>query len=180
MASWSYALRRIRILFAAIEAISSFVYFLVRTRLYRADGAPPLARGAPPQVLCPNSPLGSSASRPGPTGFHAGRVSLRPHTGPASRPAPWSLLENLGDDPRAYGTATLSNGEPKALVHGDRVDELDRHLDIVSRHDHLRPLREVRDPRHVGGPEIELRAIPGEERRVASALLLLEAIDLGL
>src|SRR4051794_3704933 len=90
------------------------------------------------------------------------------------RAGPWSLLENLGDDPRAYGTAALSDGEPQALIHGDRVDQLDRHLDVVSRHHHLRPLREVGNPRHIGGPEIELRAIAGEERSVAAALLLLE------
>src|SRR5690349_17167899 len=92
---------------------------------------------------------------------------------PRGRPL-WSLLEDLGDDPRAYGTAALSDGEPKALVHCDRVDELDRHLDVVSRHHHLGALREVRNPRDVGRPEVELRPVSGEERSVAAALLLLE------
>src|SRR4051794_6974283 len=134
----------------------------VLLRPYRADGASPRARGAPPLGFM------SLHARVHP-GLNKGR--------PRGRPS-WSLLENLGDDPRAYGTAALSDGEAKALVHGDRVDELDRHLDVVTRHHHLRPLREVRDPRDVRGSEIELRAVSGEERSVAATLLLLEAIDL--
>ena len=42
------------------------------------------------------------------------------------------LLEDLGDDPRADGPTTLTDSEPKSLVHGDRVDQLDLHLDVVS------------------------------------------------
>src|ERR671917_560936 len=105
---------------------------------------------------------------------------LRPRrkTGPAE-PAP-ALLDDLGDDARADGATALADRKPEALDHGDRLDQLDRHLDVVARHHHLRALGEVRDPGDVGGTEIELRAIPGEERSVAAALLLLEAVDLGL
>src|SRR4051812_28369148 len=131
--------------------------------LSRRRGTAPCSWGAAPGFM--------SLQRPP----FSGRIKGRPRGRPS-----WSLLENLGDDPRAYGTAALSDGEPKALVHGDRVDELDRHLDVVSRHHHLGALREVRNPRDVGRPEVELRPVSGEERRVASALLLLEAIDLGL
>src|SRR5689334_4531697 len=109
MASWSYAFRRMRILFAVIADIRS----------YRAEGAPPRSWGAAPVV--------SNNSYKGP-----------PYGGPGS------LLENLADDPRAHGATTLSDREPKALVHGDRSDQLDRHLDVVSRHHHLRALGEVR------------------------------------
>src|SRR5581483_7797761 len=131
--------------------------------LIAQTGRRPIARGAPPQVLCPSNARVS-----------AGAIRAGPEAGP------WSLLENLGDDPRAYGAPALADREPKALVHGDRRDELDRHLDVVSRHHHLGALRKVRNPRDVGRPEVELRAIAREERRVAAALLLLEAIDLGL
>src|SRR4029079_13839596 len=83
-----------------------------------------------------------------------------------------SLLDDLGDDSRADGAATLSDGEPQTLVHGDRLDQLDRHLDVVARHHHLRPLGEVGDPGHVGGAEVELRPVAGEERGVTATLLL--------
>src|SRR5689334_21929024 len=97
---------------------------------------------------------------------------LSDHTeGRLERAGPWPLLETLGDDPRAYGEPPLADREPKSLVHGDRRDELDRHLDVVSRHHHLGALRKVRSPRDVGRPEVELRAIAREERRVAAALL---------
>src|SRR6201996_2696669 len=102
--------------------------------------------------------------------------------GGASRPRPWcfreSLLDYLGDDSRADGAATLADGEPQTLVHGDRLDQLDRHLDVVTRHHHLRPLGEVGDPGHVRGPEVELRTVAREERSVATTLLLLQAVDL--
>src|SRR5215213_8252124 len=89
------------------------------------------------------------------------------------------LLDDLGDDSRTHRPATLADGEPQALVHGDRLDQLDRHLDVVSRHNHLRPLGEVGDAGHVGRAEVELRTVTREERRVTTALLLFQAVDLG-
>ena len=47
-------------------------------------------------------------------------------------------------------------------------------------HDHLDALGQVRDAGHVRRAEVELRAVAGEERRVAAALLLLEDVHLGL
>ncbi len=54
------------------------------------------------------------------------------------------------------------------------------HRDVVARHDHLDALGQVGDAGHVGGAEVELRPVSGEERRVTAALLLLEDVDLGL
>src|SRR3954469_1894704 len=108
--------------------------------------------------------------------------------GRALQPAPCSfspclpraLLDDLGDDARADGATALANGEAEALVHGDGLDQLDLHLDVVARHDHLGALGEVRRPGHVRRAEVELGPIAGEERRVTAALLLLEDVDLGL
>src|SRR3954451_3750591 len=90
------------------------------------------------------------------------------------------LLDDLGDDARAHRAATLADGEAQALVHGDRLDEVDLHLDVVAGHDHLDALGQVRAARHVGRAEVELRAVAREERRVATALLLLQHVHLGL
>src|SRR5918998_717260 len=90
------------------------------------------------------------------------------------------LLDNLGDHSRSDGAAALADGEAQALVHGDRLDQLDRHLHVVAWHDHLRALREVGDAGHVGRAEVELRSVAVEERRVTAALLFLEAVDLRL
>src|ERR1700761_6505004 len=142
-------------------------FFLLVSVWRRKEGGAPCLWGAAPVVclfIFPRPHRGSGSGR-------------------ASRPAPeqlWnSLLDDLGDDPRADGAATLADGEPETLVHGDRLDQLDRHLDVVTRHHHLRPLGEVGDPGHVGGAEVELRTVAGEERRVATTLLLLQAVDLG-
>src|SRR3954449_5740790 len=110
------------------------------------------------------APPAAPVSRSG--GGTAGRIGL--------------LLDDLGDDARAHGTATLADGEPEALVHGDRLDELDLHLHVVTGHDHLDALGQMGAARHVGRAEVELRAVAREERRVAAALLLLQHVHLGL
>src|SRR3954454_494293 len=105
-----------------------------------------------------------------------GRAQLRPaRTRPMQRGA---LLEDSGHHPRAHGAATLADGEPQTVVHGDRLDQLDRHLDVVARHDHLGALRQVGNAGHVGRAEVELRPVAVEERRVAATLFLLKAVDL--
>src|SRR5947209_7818272 len=89
------------------------------------------------------------------------------------------LRDDVGDDARADGAATLADREPEALVHGDRLDELDLHVRVVARHDHLLALRELDRAGHVRRAEVELRPVAVEERRVATALVLREHVDLG-
>src|SRR5688500_14014465 len=99
-------------------------------------------------------------------------------TAAARRRPPLLLLDDLGHHSRADRAAALADREAQPLVHGDRLDQLDLHLHVVAGHHHLRALRQPGDPGHVGGAEVELRAVPGEERRVAPALLLLEHVHL--
>src|SRR5262245_51354173 len=87
------------------------------------------------------------------------------------------LLDDLGDDARADRSPTLPDGEAKALVHGDRLDQFDLHLDVVTGHHHLDALGQLCDTRDVSGAEVELRPVAGEERGVASTLLLLQHVD---
>src|SRR5215204_1957246 len=91
-----------------------------------------------------------------------------------------SLLDDVGDDAGADGAATLADREAQALVHGDRLDQLDLHVRVVSRHDHLLAFRQLHRARHVRGAEVELRPVVVEERRVAAALVLREDVHLGL
>src|SRR5215213_757951 len=62
-------------------------------------------------------------------------------------PLPWSyrmwLLDDFGDDAGADGAAALANREAQAGIHGDRLDQLDGHLDVVTGHHHLRALGQV-------------------------------------
>src|SRR4051812_47529043 len=90
------------------------------------------------------------------------------------------LLRDFRDDAGAHGAATLADGEPEPLVHGDRLDQLDVHVRVVPRHDHLLALRELDRAGHVRRAEVELRAIVVEERRVPPALVLREDVDLRL
>src|SRR5687767_3626715 len=94
-------------------------------------------------------------------------------------PATALLLNDLCYNSGAYRAAALSDREPETLVHRDRRDQLDRHLHVVPRHHHLHPFRQLHTARHVRRPEIELRTITLEERRVPTALLLRQHVHLG-
>src|ERR1700719_3663540 len=89
-----------------------------------------------------------------------------------------TLLDHLGGDARADGAATLTDGEAHLLFDRDRSDQLDLHRDVVARHHHLGAFGQLDLTGYVGGPHVELRAVPLEERRVAAALFLGEDVDL--
>src|SRR5215212_11578537 len=89
-----------------------------------------------------------------------------------------SLLDDLGDDAGADGAAALADREAQSLVHGDRLDQLDLHVRVVARHDHLLALRQLDRAGDVGGAEVELRPVAVEERRVPATLILREDVDL--
>src|SRR4051794_30500365 len=111
----------------------------------------------------------------GPSPLWEGRTSNGPPRGPVSQ-----LFDYLGHDTRADGPTALSNGEPEALVHGDRLNQLDLHLGVLTGSDELAALGELDDAGHVGRAEVELGPVARDERRVTAALLLLQAVDLRL
>src|SRR5437763_7196275 len=78
------------------------------------------------------------------------------------------VRKNLGDDAGADGLATLANREAQTFLAGDRRDELDLQAHVVPGHHHLRAFRQRHQPGHVRRPEVELRPVPLEERRVAT------------
>src|SRR5262249_8381158 len=95
-------------------------------------------------------------------------------------PFPIRLLGDGDDDAGADGLAALPDAEPLLLLHRDRGDPLDVHRNVVGRHHRLGALRQRALPGHVGGAEIELRPVVGEERRVTAALLLGQDVGLSL
>src|SRR4051812_26992587 len=113
-------------------------------------------------------PRRSKEREPRPKGTEALRVSKGSSAG---------LLGDLRDPSGADGAATLADRELQTVLHGDRLDELDRHLGVVARHDHLGALGEGHDAGHVGGPEVELRTVVVEERRVPATLVLGQDVD---
>src|SRR5450830_1351187 len=87
-------------------------------------------------------------------------------------------LDDLDDLARADGAATLTDGEAEALLHRDRLDQLDRDLGVVAGHDHLGALRQRDDTGDVGGAEVELGTVVPIERVVTPALVLGQDVDL--
>src|SRR5919205_2257426 len=93
---------------------------------------------------------------------------------PKVRTIEGELLDDLRDRAGADRAAALADREAKTLIDGDRLDQLDLHLRVVARHDHLLALRQLDRARPVRRAEVELRPVAVEERRVAAALLLRE------
>src|SRR5690554_7132740 len=93
------------------------------------------------------------------------------HPGP-SRELSIRSLGDLRDLACADRTATLTDGEAEALLHGDRLDQLDRHVGGVAGHDHLGALGQRDDAGDVGGTEVELRAVVRVEGVVTATLVL--------
>src|SRR3989442_2360189 len=80
-----------------------------------------------------------------------------------------SLLLDFGGDPGAHRAAALADREAEPFLHGDRRDQLDRHLPLGARHHHLHSSRPLHRPRYVRRAEGELRPVPLAEPRVAGA-----------
>src|SRR5690606_25647922 len=107
-----------------------------------------------------------------------------PATGFSADPRPpgagqAALLDDLAHHAGADGAAALADREAQALVHGHRVDQLNRHLHVVARHHHLHALRQGHRAGDVRGAEVELRAVALEERGVTAALVLAQHVHLG-
>src|SRR5882762_4869073 len=94
--------------------------------------------------------------------------------------SPMDLFHDIRHRAGAYRATAFADGEPQSLLHRYRRYQLDRHLHVVSRHHHLRSLRQVRHSRHVRRAKVKLRPVTGEERRVSSALFLGQHISLSL
>ena len=85
------------------------------------------------------------------------------------------LVDNLGDYAGANRPAALSNSESQLLVKRHRHDQLDVHLDVVARHNHLDAIRQLDLTSYVGRPDVELRLVSVEERSMPTALVLCSA-----
>src|SRR5258708_2045211 len=90
------------------------------------------------------------------------------------------LLDDACDDAGTDGAATFADREAQLLFHRDRHDQMHFHCDVVARHHHLGALGQMHDAGNVGGAEVELRPVVGEERRVTAALVLGQDVSLGL
>src|SRR5271166_4979278 len=125
------------------------------------------------------SPLATRKSGPARAGLGLGSIR---------GPAGWSGLDSLQDlhhDAGTDGLATFADGEPEAILHGDRRVQLDGHLDIITGHAHLglaAVFRQQVEDRagHVGGADVELGTVALEERGMTTPFFLAQDVDLGL
>ena len=90
------------------------------------------------------------------------------------------LLDDARHHAGADGAATFADRETKLFFHGDRHDQVHFHRHVVARHHHLGAFRQMHDTGHVGGAEVELRTVVGEERGMTAALFLGQDVGFGL
>src|SRR5450759_2284743 len=90
------------------------------------------------------------------------------------------LLQNLGDNTSTDCVTTLADSEAEAFLHGDVRHEGNGHHNVVARHGHFLTLGEGDGTGHVGGTEVELGLVAGEEGLVTATFCLGQDIDLCL
>src|SRR5437773_9801712 len=95
-------------------------------------------------------------------------------------PVAKGLFQNLRRHPCTHGAAAFADRKPQLLLHRDRRDQLDRHLRVVPRHHHVHAGGEFHRPRHVRRPQVKLRPIALEKRRVPAPLLLRQHVHFAL
>lgn len=88
------------------------------------------------------------------------------------------LLDDRSYYARTYRSAALADCKPQSFLDGDVCDQLNRHLDVVSRHYHLYALRQLNNTCYVRRSEVELRSVAVEERCMPSALFLRQYVYL--
>src|SRR5262249_12835248 len=96
------------------------------------------------------------------------------------RSIPTGLLNDRGDDTGANRLAAFADGEVAPDVEGHRLVQADGDGGVVARHHHRDPVRQKHFAGDVRGPEEELRLVAAEERRVPSAFVLPQDVDLTL
>ena len=89
---------------------------------------------------------------------------------------PSSLFNNFTYHAGTDGTAAFADREPKFFFHGNRGDQFGGNRYVVAGHDHLNALGKVQHTGNVRCPEIKLRTVAGEKRRVNRLPLCSECI----
>ena len=88
------------------------------------------------------------------------------------------LLVDADNNTGTDGTAALTDSEAEAFLDSDRGDQLNVHLDVITRHAHLGALGQRDNTGNVGRSEVELRTIVVEERGMTAALVLGQDVNL--
>ena len=91
------------------------------------------------------------------------------------------LRNDLCDPASANGQTAFADSEFGTIFNRDLLDQFDfQTIHVVTGENHLNAIRQGYITGNIGGVDVELRAITGEESAVASALFLLEDVNRAL
>src|SRR5690554_1070487 len=91
-----------------------------------------------------------------------------------------NLLDDFGDYPSTYGTATFTNREAQTILHSNRSNQGNNHLHVITRHYHLNTFRQFARTGYVCRTEVKLGTVALEERRMTTTLFFAQHINLTL
>ena len=87
------------------------------------------------------------------------------------------LLDYLGNDAGSDGPSALTDSETESLFASYGGDELDGHINVIAGAAHVNALGKLDDTGNVGGSEIELGSVTGEEGLGTASLFLGKHVD---
>ncbi len=90
------------------------------------------------------------------------------------------LLHNFRHNTSADGAATFADSEAETLFHGDGVNQFNIEGGVIAGHDHFHTFVQADNTGDVGGTEVELRTIAGEERGVTTTFFLGQNVHFSL
>ena len=88
------------------------------------------------------------------------------------------LVEDADYSTRTNGSTTLTDSETETLLHSYRVNKLNSHLGVITRHAHLCTLWKLADTSYISCSEVELRSVVCEERSMTTTLVLGKNVNL--
>ena len=88
------------------------------------------------------------------------------------------LLDDCSNSTGTYGSAALTDSETETLLHSYRMDQLDRHFYVITRHAHFCTFWQADNTCYVSCSEVELRTIVVEERCMTAALVFSKNVNL--
>jgi len=90
------------------------------------------------------------------------------------------LSQDISYNTGANSTPTFTDSEAQAFVHRDGGNQLNHHLDVITRHNHFNPFRQLTSASNIRSTEVELGTIAFKKWRMTTTFVFAQDIDFRL